>query len=51
MDRSMEEQAKQTHFISMPLALDDIDVQRSFLGFRETVLSDKSLEAVQNRQL
>ena len=50
IDKNMEEQTVQTHFVSIPLALNDIDIQRSYLGFRETLLADSSLKAVSGRQ-
>ena len=37
---------KSTHFISIPIALNSIDIQQSFKGFRETILGDKNLDVV-----
>lgn len=38
-------ESKPTHFISIPISLDSLSVQKSFQGFRETLLSDERLEA------
>jgi len=40
-----------THLISVPLVLNNPDLQRAFIGFRETVLTDPTLEIAQKAQV
>lgn len=46
-----KDETKSTHFISIPIALNSIDIQQSFKGFRETILGDKNLDVVNQLQL
>lgn len=46
-----EDEKKFTHFISIPISLNNQDVQRNFINFRQTLLQDQSLEAASKNQL
>jgi len=40
-----------THLISVPLVLNHPDLQKAFIGFRETILSDPLLEVSMRAQI
>ena len=46
-----KEETQFTHFVSIPLSLNDTSVQLTYSGFRETLLSNPKLDVCQKRQL
>lgn len=50
-NKTRQEQATHTHMLTIPLSLNDPDQQSTFIGFRDTLMSDKKLELCSENQL